>query len=149
MSPGRHPANDMSEAELPPVLSFVSLAAYIGGDRAPELARLPADELIEMARQEFTDLLGAKGGPVLARVRYWPRGLPQYRIGHRELLAMLNGLSGRRPGLFLTGNYFAGVSVATCVVHATQTATRVDAFLRRRVHEIAVLQPERIFRSRR
>jgi oxygen-dependent protoporphyrinogen oxidase len=123
---------------------FVSLAAYIGGDRAPELARLPAVELIEMARQEFTDLLGAKGEPVLARVRHWPRGLPQYRIGHRDLLTVFNGACGRRPGLFLTGNYFAGVSVAACVAHATQTATHVDAFLRHHAHDVAVLQPARI-----
>jgi oxygen-dependent protoporphyrinogen oxidase len=126
---------------------FVSLAAYIGGDRAPELARLPADELIEMARQEFADLLGAKGKPVLARVRHWPRGLPQYRIGHRDLLTVLNGASGRRPGLFMTGNYFAGVSVAACVAHATQTATSVDAFLRRRACEHAVLHPASISSS--
>lgn len=123
---------------------FVSLAAYIGGDRAPELARLPADKLIEMARREFAELLGAKGQPELARVRHWPRGLPQYRIGHRDLLAVLNGTSERRPGLFLTGNYFAGISVAACMAHATHIATSVDAFLRRRVHEVAVLQPERI-----
>ena len=120
---------------------FVSLAAYIGGARAPDLARLPSEELIKMARQEFADLLGAKGEPVLARVRHWPRGLPQYRIGHRDLLAALNGAFGRRPGLFLTGNYFAGVSVATCVAHATQIATRVDAFLRHRDHEVAAVQP--------
>ncbi len=125
-------------------VGFVSLAAYIGGDRAPELARLPADELIEMARQEFADLLGATGKPVLARVRHWPRGLPQYRIGHRDLLTVLNGASGRRPGLFMTGNYFAGVSVAACVAHATQTATSVDAFLRRRAHEVGALKQRAI-----
>jgi oxygen-dependent protoporphyrinogen oxidase len=108
---------------------FVSLAAYIGGGRAPELARLPADELIEMARREFADLLGAKGEPALGRVRHWSRGLPQCGVGHRDLLAALNGASERQPGLFLTGNYFAGISVAACVAHATHTATRIDAFL--------------------
>ncbi|MCK6454269.1 MAG: protoporphyrinogen oxidase, partial [Alphaproteobacteria bacterium] len=116
---------------------FVSLAAYIGGDRAPELARLPADELIEMTRREFADLLGAKGEPVLARVRHWSRGLPRYRVGHRDQTTTLTGTADRRPGLFLTGNYFAGVSVAACVAHATQTAARVDAFLRHRADEVA------------
>ena len=111
---------------------FVSLAAYVGGSRAPELARLPAKELIETARGEFADLLGAKGEPALARVRHWSRGLPQYRVGHRDLLAALNGACERRPGLFLTGNYFAGISVAACMAHATHTATRVDEFLHER-----------------
>jgi oxygen-dependent protoporphyrinogen oxidase len=114
---------------------FVSLAAYVGGDRAPTLARLPADDLIELARREFAELLGAKGEPVLARVRHWPRGLPQYRVGHGELLAKLAGATVRWPGLFVTGNYFAGVSVAACVGQAAQTAIHVDAFLRDHARE--------------
>lgn len=110
---------------------FVSLAAYIGGDRAPELARLPAAELIEIARRELGDLLGTKGEPLLARVRHWSRGLPQYRIGHHARVAALNGSFERQPGLFLTGNYFAGVSVAACVAHACKTAKRAGSYLLR------------------
>ena len=125
---------------------FVSLAAYIGGERAPELAKLPAHELIDMACQEFTDLLGARGRPVLARVRHWPRGLPQYRIGHRDLLASLQGASGRRPGLFLTGNYFTGASIAACVAHASHTAAGIDAFLCRQVRERSAHQREPNYR---
>ena len=111
---------------------FVSLTAYFGGDRAPMLARLPADDLIGLARREFSELLGAKGDPVLARVRHWPCGLPQYRMGHRDLVGILDGLSQRRPGLYVTGNYAAGVSVAACVAHAAQISMRVDGFLRQR-----------------
>lgn len=108
---------------------FVSLAAYVGGDRAPELARLAPDDLIGIVRREFAELLGAGGEPVLARVRHWPRGIPQYRPGHGRLVAALSGISERRPGLFLTGNYFDGVSVAACLAHACMTATQVSAHL--------------------
>lgn len=121
---------------------FVALAAYVGGDRAPDLARRPGGEVIDAARQEFADLLGARGAPVLAQVRHWPRGLPQYRIGHRERLAPLCAASRHRPGLFLTGNYFAGLSVAACLAHASQTATSVDAFLRQRARELSAWTPE-------
>jgi len=114
---------------------FVALAAYFGGDRSPELARLPASELIAMTRKEFADLLGAKGEPVLARVRHWPCGLPQYRIGHQDLLATLNAVSERRPGLFLTGNYFNGVSVTACVDHACNRAMHVGHLLVKRSGE--------------
>lgn len=126
---------------------FVSLAAYIGGDRAPGLAKLPADELVELARQEFADRLGAKGEPVLARVRHWPRGLPQYRTGHRDLLAAFGRASEHRPGLFLTGNYLGGVSVAACVAYGSQTADRVDAFLRGHSGGLSPDQPEPIRRA--
>lgn len=109
---------------------LVSLAAYIGGDRCPELALMPPDELIEIARQEFAMLLGAKGEPVLTRLRYWSRGLPQHRIGHHARVAALNTVSRNQPGLFLTGNYLEGVSVAACVAHACKTAGSVDGHIR-------------------
>jgi oxygen-dependent protoporphyrinogen oxidase len=115
---------------------FVALAAYVGGDRAPQLARLPVDDLVALVRQEFSELLGAKGEPVLSRVHHWPRGLPQYRIGHGNLLAALDGISQRRPGLFVTGNYIAGVSVAACTAHASLTATRARAFLDRQARAV-------------
>lgn len=121
---------------------YVSLAAYLGGDRAPDLARRPADEITDMARQEFADLLDARGAPVLVRVRHWPRGLPQYCVGHRNRLAFLRRASERWPGLFITGNYLAGVSVGACVAHATQVATGVNVFLRQRAPQLVAPKPE-------
>ena len=59
----------------------VAIAAYVGGVRAPDLARLPGDDLIELARTELSELIGSRGDPVVARVRHWPVGLPQYEIG--------------------------------------------------------------------
>ena len=107
----------------------VALAAYLGGARAPALALAPPKELMAAARAEFGDVLGVRGEPVVARVRQWPRGLPQYRLGHGEKIAALRGAEQRAPGLFLTGNYFAGLSVACCVARACETADRVDTFL--------------------
>jgi oxygen-dependent protoporphyrinogen oxidase len=107
----------------------VALAGYIGGDRAPDLALLPAADLVDLTRSEFHDLLGARGEPVVARVRQWPRGLPQYRLGHGGRVAALREAEGRRPGLFVTGNYFAGPGIATCLAQAEETAARVQVHL--------------------
>jgi oxygen-dependent protoporphyrinogen oxidase len=107
----------------------VALAGYIGGTRAPELAMLPAPDLVAAAREEFRDLLGARGEPVVARTQHWPRGLPQYRPGHEDRVSRLIGLENRRPGLHLTGNYFQGPGVAACLAQASQTAARVAGYL--------------------
>ena len=107
----------------------VAFAAYIGGARAPEAALAAPGDLIAAARAEFGDLLGATGDPVVARVRQWPRGLPQYQLGHGVRVAALNGLELRRPGLFVTGNYLAGPAVGTCVDKAVEAAARVHAHL--------------------
>lgn len=107
----------------------VALAAYLGGARAPALARSPAEELIAATRAEFRDFLGVRGEPVIARVRQWPRGLPQYRLGHGDRMDTLRGAERRVPGLFLTGNYFAGVSVSSCITQACEAADRARSFL--------------------
>ncbi len=135
LAPGREhrPVNGalfcstMFPQRAPP--GFVALAAYIGGDRAPALARLPDDDLIALVRREFAEMLGSRGEPVLARVRHWPVGLPQYRVGHRAMLTAADGLSERRPGLYLTGNYLTGVSVTACLAHAARTAVAASVFL--------------------
>ncbi len=87
------------------------------------------EDLVAAARAEFRDLLDATGEPVVARVRQWPRSLPQYQLGHGARVAALNGLEARRPGLFVTGNYFEGPAIGTCVDKAVAAAARVHAHL--------------------
>jgi oxygen-dependent protoporphyrinogen oxidase len=113
----------------------VSIAGYVGGDAAPELAQMPSGPLEALVRDEFSDLLGARGEPVVARVRHWPRGLPQYRLGHAERLAALRGAEDRMPGLFLTGNYLIGPSVGACLDQARNTAARVPSAISTRRSE--------------
>ncbi len=107
----------------------VSMAAYIGGSLNPHLATLPREQLVELAHAEFKDLLQIKGEPDVANVRQWNRGLPQYRIGHGKIIADIDQLSDRVPGLFATGNYMSGVSVACCLRQARKTASTVGKYL--------------------
>ena len=107
----------------------VAVSAYVGGARSPDLAGLSTDELIDMVRSEFSDLIGAKGNPVMAKVRHWPLVLPQYRLGHEKLVRKIEAAHERQAGLFMTGNYLAGPSVAACLTVAKQTASRVDDYL--------------------
>lgn len=117
----------MFPGRAPP--GHVALAAYIGGARAPDLAGLPPDDLIGLARDEFGDLLGARGDPVVARVRQWARGLPLYGLGHRATARTLADARRRVPGLCFAGNYLSGVSVAACYDCALETADQVRRHL--------------------
>lgn len=83
-----------------------------------------------MALSELRGILGIRGEPEVTRVRHWPVGLPQSRVGHAERVAPLFELNRRRPGLFITGNYLRGPSLGACVTLADETATKVDGFLR-------------------
>lgn len=105
----------------------VLLTAYVGGARQPELALRPREELEALVREEARALLGARGTPVFSSVRYWRQGLPQPDLGHDKRIATLRQLEQDWPGLFVTGNYVAGVSTANCIDAALETAARAAA----------------------
>ena len=109
----------------------VALAGYLGGARYPEIAGLNEKDLIALAEEEFRDLLGVRGCPEISRVRYWPRGIPQYHMGHRGRVQKIQGIANQTPGLYVTGNYLSGPSVGACVNNAQEIAQNISAYLTR------------------
>ncbi len=107
----------------------VAISAYAGGTRNPELAQLDEALLQREVRRELAETLGIKGKPVLQRSRRWALGLPQYTPGHAARTSILESAAQRVPGLYITGNYLQGVSVANCLIAADETAARVATAL--------------------
>jgi oxygen-dependent protoporphyrinogen oxidase len=110
----------------------VLLTAYVGGARQPELASLGPGTLIALVAKEARELLGARGAPDFARVRYWRHGLPQPGVGHTDVIAGIRLFEERWRGIFITGNYLGGVSTGACIDEATLTAGRVMRHLTER-----------------
>lgn len=108
----------------------VSISCYTGGARNPELANISDAELVNTITRELSDLLGIKGKPVTVRVRRWAVGLPQYDIGHLARQEILETTSQRIRGMFITGNFVKGVSIANCMETAKITAIHVGTVLR-------------------
>ncbi|HEU0116543.1 MAG TPA: protoporphyrinogen oxidase, partial [Thermomicrobiales bacterium] len=86
--------------------------------------------LIDTARAEVAARLGARGAPVLVRVRRWPHGLPQYVLGHLDRLARIDGALARHPMLALAGNAYRGVGIPDCIASGEAAADRTLAALR-------------------
>ncbi len=103
----------------------VSISCYTGGARHPDLAGLSDAELSGAVRGELADILGIKGAPKVMRTRRWALGLPQYGLGHAARRQVLETTPARMNGLFVTGNFIGGVSVANCMDSASETAARV------------------------
>lgn len=107
----------------------VAVTALVGGARQPQLARLDPRELAVLAQSEARQLLGARAAPALVRTTRWRRGLPQPGVDHAARLATIGALESEHAGLFLTGNYFSGVSTAACIEQAFTAAHRAAEFL--------------------
>ncbi len=107
----------------------VSIAAYVGGAREPELAKIRSDKLIQEVAADLGGILGISAKPVVSRVRHWPLGLPQYTLGHNARRQVIEAANLRLDNLFLAGNFLGGVSVGNCLQSGQDVAARVDASL--------------------
>jgi len=108
---------------------FVTISAYVGGSINRDAAGMSSHDLCNQVHSELSGLLGIKGAPVLSRTRQWARSLPQYELGHCDKVMTMKTLSQRQPGLYLTGNYLEGVSVASCIKQARTTAALTNQYL--------------------
>jgi oxygen-dependent protoporphyrinogen oxidase len=103
------------------------LTVFLGGERNPELAALPADEREAIVREELAALLGVRGEPVFRHHAAWPRAIPQYVLGYGEVGARMDALERANPGLHLAGSYRAGVSVGDTLASGLAAADAVLA----------------------
>jgi oxygen-dependent protoporphyrinogen oxidase len=98
------------------------LRGFVGraGNQRP--AYLDDDELIPLVRAELQTILGIEAEPLLTRVFRWPRALPQYNLGHQEILATLAEQLTSHPGIALAGAAYRGVGIPDCISDATKQA---------------------------
>jgi len=88
---------------------------FVGGATQPDLFELEDDDLKTMVRGELGSLLGASGEPLLIEVARHPRAMPQYTLGHLELVEAIRLRASRHSRLILAGNAFHGVGIPDCV----------------------------------
>jgi oxygen-dependent protoporphyrinogen oxidase len=90
----------------------------VGGARRPDLVSLDEEALIILAREELKDLAGVTASPSFTEVIRWPRGIPQYNVGHQERVSAIDAALGRLPRVHLAGNAYKGIGLNDCIRNA-------------------------------
>jgi oxygen-dependent protoporphyrinogen oxidase len=112
-------------AEQDPEIVVVRASVGRAGDPAP--ARLPERDLVATVTADLAVLL-ADGAPLPVRdavVQRWPRSLPQYSVGHAEMVRTVRAAVAAVPGLEIAGNGLAGVGLPACVATGRSAAGAV------------------------
>lgn len=104
----------------------VLLRAFAGGALQPEIFALEEAELIRRACADLRDLLGITRPPLFSMVEKWQRSMPQYHVGHLELVAQINARVQSLPGLHLAGNSYSGAGVPDCIRSGEAAANRLS-----------------------
>jgi oxygen-dependent protoporphyrinogen oxidase len=90
-------------------------------------------ELLELATEELRLTLGIIAEPIIYRVFRWESAIPQYNLGHPEILRRLDAAIESHPGLALAGNGYRGIGIPDCI-HSGELA--VERILQRAGHKV-------------
>jgi oxygen-dependent protoporphyrinogen oxidase len=102
----------------------------IGGAHDPEAVTLPEEELVGRVRDDLMTTMGLAAEPLFTRVYRWPLGIGQYTVGHQERLDRIHGRLRARPGLWVAGSSYYGISMNACIEKAEGQADEILSFLR-------------------
>ena len=104
---------------------YTALTVFIGGTRQPALALEAEEKRLEIAVNDLEMLLGITGSPAFVFHKQWTKAIPQYNMGYGEIKSKFQRLEKDNPGLYFTGNYREGISVADTILHAMHTADQI------------------------
>jgi protoporphyrinogen/coproporphyrinogen III oxidase len=108
------------------------LLNYIGGSRDPSLAELTEEEIIGEVDKGCRQVLLKKDAPApkVIGMKVWPTAIPQYELGHLEMMDELQDIEDEMDGLWICGNYRSGVAFPDCVTFGYEQAQTVLDFLK-------------------
>lgn len=87
------------------------------------------DELVALALAELHEIAGLPTRSVDAVVTRWDEALPQYQVGHADLVQRARTALADAPGLALAGAAYDGVGVASCIGSGQSAARAVRRYL--------------------
>ena len=96
----------------------VLLRVIAGGSVDPEFAHLSDDEALAVVRRDLELTLSITAPPEMLEHVPWPKGIPQYLLGHRARVETVMRAVATHSNLFLTGNAYYGVGVNDTVKDA-------------------------------
>ncbi len=103
----------------------VLLRVFVGGALQPELNELDDAALERLVRGELRELIGATGDPDFCLINRWLGVMPQYHVGHLDLVAKIDAAANSIDHFALTGNAYHGVGVPFCVHQGELAAERI------------------------
>lgn len=92
---------------------YALIRVFVG--RAGQDIPWDENELLEVAKEELKLTLDITTEPLVSRVFMWDKAMPQYNLGHPEILKQIDISLEKHPGLTLAGNGYHGIGIPDCI----------------------------------
>ncbi len=106
---------------------YALLRVFVG--RAGQDIPWNEKDLLELAKEELNFTLNINVQPLLHRVFMWDKAMPQYNLGHPDILKRIDATLEKYPGLALAGNGYRGIGIPDCI-HSGELAVEKILSLR-------------------
>ncbi len=104
---------------------YTVMRVFVGGAVSPERYIQDDERMAETVRAELSGILLIKSKPVFTIVKRYPNAMPQYHVGHMDLVERINKEIRKLDGLEVAGNAFGGVGMPDCVNSGERAAERL------------------------
>jgi oxygen-dependent protoporphyrinogen oxidase len=74
---------------------------------------------------EIREKLGIAADPIFMLEHHWPQSMPQYNVGHAQIVKVIEDMIRDLPGLHVVGNAYYGIGIPDCIKMARQVAARI------------------------
>ncbi|MBI5266221.1 MAG: protoporphyrinogen oxidase [candidate division Zixibacteria bacterium] len=103
----------------------VQFRTMVGGDGDHESAKMTDSDIISKVQKDLHDITGITGAPDIVKLYRWTYGIPQYHIGHSEVMTAIESELAKINGLHLAGNAYYGIGLNECVKQADAVVTKL------------------------
>ncbi len=119
----------------------VLVRSFLGRAGIEAAAQLDDDEMLKLVRSELAVMLGVTAEPVTSEIFRWPRGMPQYKVGHTALVDRIEAAVAKTPGVGLAGGAYHGIGIGDCMREGAAAAQRALAHIAGLAEEPVPPQP--------
>jgi protoporphyrinogen/coproporphyrinogen III oxidase len=102
----------------------------VGRDGDSRWEALDDDELVDAVTADLRQAIRAPVEPEAVAIRRFRDGIPQYRVGHLELVNRIKAELRVLPGLAVAGSAYGGVGLPACIASGREAAEQVASSLR-------------------
>ncbi len=101
------------------------IRVIVGGQREPFLPLKQENELIDIATGAISDMMGVYEEPMLNHITRWHKAIPNYEVGHKELVGQILDRARKLGGLYINSSALEGISLDACAKNSKQTALKI------------------------
>lgn len=102
---------------------FFLVRCFVGTPDDTRWKNMTDEEISERLNSELSQVVHITAKPVEYRVIRWPDALPQYSVGHADVVKSVE--EKLPPGIYLAGAAYHGVGIPSCVTDASNTVKKI------------------------